>query len=204
MSLIAGIAGTIAGKTLDRALIQVGGITFAVAAPLPTLSQLVVGNEAALHTHLIVREDDLQLYGFATTEERDLFVTLLGVSGVGARLGIAMLSTHSPEAICRAILGDDIDRLARTPGIGKKMAQRIALELKGPITKLMAGSPGMASATDMPAGSPADTRQQDAVEALTGLGYSAAEAQSALRGILDGDTLTLDELIVRALRVLAR
>ncbi len=201
MSLIAGISGTVAGKTLDRALIQVGGLTFAVAAPLPTLSQLVVGSEAALHTHLIVREDDLQLYGFATTEERDLFVTLLGVSGVGARLGIAMLSTHSPEAICRAILGDDVDRLARTPGIGKKMAQRIALELKGPITKLMAGAPAM---TGMPAASAADTRGQDAVDALTGLGYSAAEAQSALRGIPDGDTLTLDELIVRALRVLAR
>jgi Holliday junction DNA helicase RuvA len=204
LSLIAGINGRVAGKTLDRALIAVGGITFAVAAPLPTLSQLVVGEEAALHTHLIVREDDLQLYGFATTEERDLFVILLGVSGVGARLGIAMLSTHSPDAICRAILADDVDRLARTPGIGKKMAQRIALELKGPITKLMAGAPAMAAAGGFPAASAADTRDQDAVDALTGLGYSAAEATAAIRNIPDSATLSLDELIVKALRVLAR
>ena len=206
MSLIAGIAGVVEAKTLDRALLRVGGITFAVAAPLPTLSQLVVGNEAALHTHLIVREDDLALYGFATAEERDLFVILLGVSGVGARLGLAMLSTHSPEALCRAILGDDIDRLSRTPGIGKKMAQRIALELKTPVTKFMANAPGIAalSGMDLPSIAPADSRQSDAVEALTGLGYSATEAQAALRAIPNAADLSLDELIVKALRTLAR
>lgn len=205
MSLIAGLAGRVEAKTLDRALVRVGGITFAVAAPLPTLSQLVIGNEATLHTHLIVREDDLALYGFATAEERDLFVILLGVSGVGARLGLAMLSTHSIEALCRAILGDDIDRLARAPGIGKKMAQRIALELKAPITKFVANAPGIAalSGMDLPVASPT-ARQTDAVEALTGLGYSAAEAQAALRAIPNANDLSLDELIVKALRTLAR
>jgi Holliday junction DNA helicase RuvA len=206
LSLIAGLAGVVEAKTLDRVLLRVGGVTFAVAAPLPTLSQLIVGNAASLHTHLIVREDDLALYGFATAEERDLFVILLNVSGVGARLGIAMLSTHTPEALCRAILADDIDRLARTPGIGKKMAQRIALELKTPITKFMANAPGLAgmSEADIPVAARGDTRQADAVDALTGLGYSVGEAQAALRSIPDAATLSLDELIVKALRALAR
>ncbi len=205
LSLIAGLHGIIEGKTLDRALVRAGGFVLAVAAPLPTLAQLAPGSEVTLHTHLIVREDDLALFGFLTPEERDLFIVLLGVSGVGARLALALLSTLSPEAICRAILADDADRLARTPGIGKKMAQRIALELKAPITKLMANAPGIATAAgSVSAASPADTREADAVEALTGLGYSAAEAQSALRTIPNAADLSLDELIVRALRILAR
>jgi Holliday junction DNA helicase RuvA len=205
LSLIAGLTGTVAGKTLDRVLVRVGGVVFAVAAPLQTLAQLTPGSEATLHTHLIVREDDLALFGFATEAERDLFVTLLGVSGVGARLGLALLSTLTPEAICRAIMSDDIDRLARTPGIGKKMAQRLALELKAPITKLLATTPAIAGAMGaITPVAPGDTRDRDAVEALTGLGYSAAEAQTALRGIPNGAELSLDELIVRALRVLAR
>ena len=205
MSLIAALTGTIAGKTLDQALVGVGGVVFAVAAPLPTLSQLTVGNEATLYTHLIVREDDLALYGFATTEERDLFVKLLGVSGVGARLGLAMLSTHAPEALCRAIINEDIDRLARTPGIGKKLAQRLALELKAPLAKFLAGLPPSADGEPLPAGSMGvDTRDADVVEALTGLGYSANEAQAALRAVPEAATFSLDELIVRALRILAR
>lgn len=204
MSLIAGITGTLAGKTLQQAHVRVGGIIFAVAATLPTLSQLAINAEVTLHTHLIVREDDLALYGFSTAEERDLFTTLINVSGVGPRLGLAMLSTHTPESLCRAILAEDADRLARTPGIGKKLAQRLILELKAPITKLMAGMPLGLSEAGSPEHLAVDTRQQDAVDALTGLGYSVSEAQAAIRQSPDAATLTLDELIVRALRVLAR
>ena len=207
MSLIAAITGNVAGKTLDQALMRVGGVVFAVATPLPDLAALVVGSEATLYTQLIVREDDLALYGFATTEARDLFVKLLAVSGVGARLGLAMLSTHTPDALCRAIINEDIDRLARTPGIGKKLAQRLALELKAPLTKFLAGLPPQVGADGVPlpdAPVAMDTRDADVVEALTGLGYNAAAAQTALRAIPDADALSLDELIVRALRVLAR
>lgn len=208
MSLIAALTGTVDGKTLDQALLRVGGVVFAVATPLPDLAALVVGSEATLYTQLIVREDDLALYGFATTEARDLFVKLLAVSGVGARLGLAMLSTHTPDALCRAIINEDIDRLARTPGIGKKLAQRLALELKTPLTKFLAGLPPQLGADGAPLPdtptATADAREADVVEALTGLGYNAAAAQTALRAIPDADTLSLDELIVRALRVLAR
>jgi holliday junction DNA helicase RuvA len=208
LSLIAALSGTIEGKTLDQALVRVGGVVFAVAAPLPTLSQLAVGKEATLFTHLIVREDDLALYGFAKTEERDLFVKLIGVSGVGARLGLAMLSTLSPEALCRAIVGEDIDRLARTPGIGKKLAQRLALELKAPLAKFLATLPAGADGEDLAAIATAATspgsRQEDVIDALTGLGYTAGEAQIALRSIPDASSLPLDELIVRVLRILAR
>ncbi len=207
MSLIAGVTGIVEAKTLDQAHIRVGGIVLAVAAPLPTLSQLTVGASATLHTHLIVREDDLALYGFASVDERELFVRLISVGGVGPRLGLAMLSTLSPDALCRAILSEDVDRLARTPGIGKKTAQRLIIELKAPLTKLMAGAPSLAGGDFAPgaAAMPADdVRDRDAVDALTGLGYSAAEATQAIRAIPDHASLSLDELIVRALRQLAR
>lgn len=200
MSLIAGITGTLAGKTLDRLYIRVGGMTFTVFAPLPTISQLIAGGEVSLFTHLLVREDDLALYGFATEDERDLFVTLLGVSGIGARLGLAMLSAHAPDALRTAIIQEDLDRLARTPGIGKRTAQRLVLELKSAMQKQMAGKP-------LPSGTgaiPIASREADVVEALTGLGYSPAEAQAAFRAIPDSSKMELDEVIVRALRILAR
>ncbi len=199
MSLIAAISGTVAGKTLDRVYLRVGGITFAIAAPLPTLSQLVNGGEAMLFTHLLVREDDLALYGFLSEDERDLFVTLLGVSGVGARLGLAMLSAHAPDALRTAIIQEDFDRLARTPGIGKKTAQRIVLDLKATMLKQMAGKP-------LPTGgsAPVSNREADVIDALTGLGYTPAEAAAAFRAIPQSDQMELDEIIVRALRSLAR
>ncbi len=200
MSLIAGLSGIVASKTLDRVVLRVGGVSFSVAAPLPLLSQLVVGDTAELHTHLLVREDDLALFGFGSEDERDLFVTLLGVSGVGARLGLAMLSNHSPDALRQAIASEDLDRLTRTPGIGKKLAQRIVLELKPVISKQIAHMPAIPGGDT----SSADARESDVIEALTGLGYSAAEAQSALRAIPDMNTMALDEVIVRALRLLAR
>jgi Holliday junction DNA helicase RuvA len=207
LSLIAGISGAVEAKTLDSVLVRVGGFVLAVAAPLPTLGQLTLGATVTLHTHLLVREDDLALYGFASAEERDLFARLLAVSGVGPRLGLALLSTLSAEALCRAILSEDIERLARTPGVGKKTAQRLVIELKGPITKMLAAYPDLAGAGGAAAGPmlPAGSSiESDAVEALTGLGYSAAEVMQALRAIPDAASLPLDELIVRALRSLAR
>lgn len=204
MTLIAGVTGIVAGKALDQAFVSVGGIVLGIAIPLPTLSQLTLGSETTLHTHLLVREDDLALYGFATMEERDLFVKLIAVSGVGPRLGLAMLSAHAPDALCRAILNDDLDRLSRTPGIGKKLAQRLVLELKAPITKFMASAPNLAAAAGATTYSMKDTRDMDAVDALTGLGYGAPEVQAALRNVPDAENLSLDELIVKVLRVLAR
>ena len=200
MSLIAAVTGVVAGKTLDRAYILVGGVTFGVFAPLPALSQMVQGESVTLFTHLQVREDDLSLFGFLTEDERDLFVTLLGVSGIGARLGMAMLAAQHPDALRTAVVQEDLDRLARIPGIGKKTAQRLVLEMKPKLEKQLAGrplAPG-ASATQR-AG-----RDTDVIDALTGLGYTAAEAQAALRAIPDAEHLALDELIVKALRVLAR
>jgi holliday junction DNA helicase RuvA len=207
VSLIAGVTGTVTGKTLDQVHVAIGGITLAVAAPLPTLSQLTLGNKTTLYTHLIVREDDLSLFGFTTTEERDLFARLIGVSGVGARLGLALLSTHSPEALCRAIISEDLDRLTRTPGVGKKLAQRLVLELKAPLTKFMAGLPATLDSSGTPVvdeSTAALVRESDVIDALTGLGYSAGEVQIALRSVSNASSMSLDELIVKVLRLLAR
>lgn len=201
MSLIAAISGVVQDKTLDHAHLAVGGMVFAVAAPLPALAGLTRGAPATLHTHLIVREDDLALYGFASAEERDLFVTLIGVSGVGPRLGLAMLSTHSAGSLAAAIANEDADTLARTPGIGKKLALRIVLDLKAAMQKRLAGSPDLAATAGAGGGA---TRERDVIDALTGLGYTPAEALAALRKVPDSAAMPLDELIVRALRQLAR
>jgi Holliday junction DNA helicase RuvA len=206
VSLIAGITGTVAGKTLDKILILVGGITFAIAVPLTTLGQVTLGETTTLHTHLQVREDDLALFGFSTTEERDLFVRLIGVSGVGTRIGMAMLSTHSVESIYHSIIHEDLDKLSRTPGVGKKLAQRLVLELKIPLEKALAGLPLNVDGEGFESGqiSTGITREGDIIEALTGLGYSANEVQGSLRKNPDILKLSLDEAIVKTLRILAR
>ena len=205
MSLIAGITGPVAGKTSDKLLINIGGLTMAVATPLPTLAQAPLSEVITLHAHLVVREDDLALYGFTTAEERDLFVRLLGVSGVGAKVGMALLSTHSVDALCAAIINGDMQRLTRTPGVGLKLAQRLSLELKTSLTKFLANLPPSIHA-DGPARETiigAATNESDVTDALTGLGYSAAEVQSALRTIPDASATPLDALIMKVLRILA-
>lgn len=207
MSLITGITGLFVGRNGDSAHIRVGGITFAVTVPLPEISMLQINEEVSLFTHFIVREEDMSLYGFVSSEERDLFTKLLNVSGVGARLSIALVSTHTVEALCRAIINEDLDRLTRTPGVGKKLAQRLVLELKTPITKFLEGLPdlpGESTQREIGQGPAAKVRERDIIDAVAGLGYSANEVQAALRFIPDASDLSLDQVIVKVLRVLAQ
>ena len=199
--MIAAVRGTLEGKTLDSALVTVGGVTLRVQTPLNTLAQLTAGEAVHLHTHLFVREDVLALYGFATVDDRATFEQLLGVGGVGPRIALAMLSTLSAGGIQEAVLAQDVDRLSMTPGVGKKLAARLVLELRPRFEKLapLAAGAGGTTGAIVTAG---NLRAQ-AIEALSGLGYPVPQASAAVRAVPDDPDLSLEGLIMRALRSLA-
>jgi Holliday junction DNA helicase RuvA len=196
--LIAAVRGTLEGKTLDSALIAVGGVTLRVLAPLTTLSRLTVGEPVARHTYLLVREDVLALYGFATAEDREMFEQLLSVGGVGPRIGLALLSGLNAQALYEAVLNEDFDRLTMAPGVGKKLAQRLCLELRPRFEKMspLRGSVAVVS------GGPSNVRAQ-VIEALTGLGYTTVQATAAVRTLPEAANGNLEDLIMLALRNLA-
>jgi Holliday junction DNA helicase RuvA len=191
--MIAGLKGRLERKLEDAALVDVGGVIYRVNTSGVTLEEIgeTVG-DVRLYTHLYVREDQLTLYGFASTEELRLFETLIGVTGVGPRLALAILSRVRPEALEAAINGENAELLATVPGVGRKTAARLILELRGKLVP--AGGPTAA------APSQADT---DVIQALRSLGYTAAEANSALSRISRDAELSLEERVVAALRELA-
>jgi Holliday junction DNA helicase RuvA len=197
--MIVAVRGPLEGKTIDSAFISVGGVTLRVLAPLSTLSGLTVGDEVTLHTSFLVREDALTLYGFMTPDDRDLFEQMLTVTGVGPRVGLALLSSMSGGAFREAVMREDVTRLTLAPGVGKKLAARIVLELKprferGPVPEF-----ATSSGNEAPTASRADV-----VAALTSLGYSPVEAAAAARAIPDNATGSLEDLIFQALRSLAK
>lgn len=199
--MIVAVRGLLEAKTLDSAFITVGGVTLRVYAPLSALSALNVGETVSLQTTFIVREDALTLYGFLATDERDLFEQMLLVTGVGPKVGLALLSSMSGAAFREAVLREDILRLTLAPGVGKKLAARIVLELKprfekGPLPDFT-GAPVVAGGSGKPS-------RADVVEALTNLGYTPAEATAAARALPDDATGSLEDLIFRALRGLAK
>ncbi len=195
--MIAAVRGTLEGKTLDSAHIMVGGVTLRVLVPLTTLSKLTVGETVALQTYLLVREDALALYGFATAEDRDMFEQLLSVGGVGPRIGLALLSGLSAQQLHEAVLMEDIARLTQAPGVGKKLAQRLVLELRPRFEKMVVGGVSITPGTV-----PGNVRAQ-VIEALTGLGYTPAQAATAVRSLPEDASGNIEDLIMQALRSLA-
>ena len=188
--MIAGINGKLESLSSDWAIINVGGISFQVYTSTSTLSTLgAIGREVRLHTHLHLREDNATLYGFASAEERELFQPLIGVSGLGPKLAIAMLSAMNVERLTMAIATGSTDLLTAIPGIGKKMAQRVVLELKEKIGAGWVTTPA------------AELVQENAevVSALTSLGYSAAEATQAVATLPPSSDLSLEEKVKLAL-----
>lgn len=183
--MIASIRGRVRAVRLDTAVVEVGGVGMLVHGTPSTLSVLRQGAEAELATSLVVREDALTLYGFGADEERDVFQTLQTVSGVGPRLALAMLAVHTPDALRRAVANEDLAALQRVPGIGRKGAQRIVLELGDRL-----GAP--TTAADEPASPPASGDQRgQVVEALVGLGWQAKAAEDAVgRVVPDGTVVT--------------
>jgi Holliday junction DNA helicase RuvA len=178
--MIATISGEVTQVLDGQIVLNIGGVGLLINLTDDTCLQCRPGNKIAFHTYLVVREDNLSLFGFETIEARDLFVHLISVAGVGPRTGLAALSTLSPDAIRRAITGDQPEIFSRVPGIGKKTAQKIILHLQGQIQPLEP----LESASKM------DQIDIEVMEALTALGYSIVEAQAALQSIskeLDGE-----------------
>lgn len=188
--MIAGLKGKVAAIYSDSAIIDVNGIGFQVFMSTTTLSGLgAVAAMVKLHTHLYLREDSVSLYGFTSLDELNLFQALIGVSGVGPRLALAMLSVMSPKELTMAIATGSVDLLRRVPGVGKKMAERLILELKD---KMKTGL-GAVPMTQLVEGS------SDVIAALVSLGYSAGEASRAVTALPTDREMSLEEKIKLAL-----
>jgi Holliday junction DNA helicase RuvA len=186
--MIASVEGRVTAVAKDALVVEVGGVGLRVLCPQPTLAAARPGEPIYLHTHLVVRENELALIGFASAEELDLFEKLIGVSGVGPRLALALLSAMAPDALRLAIGQEQADLLGRVPGIGKKTAQKIVLELKDKVGP--AGvTEGLAALTEADAA---------VIDALTALGYSIVEAQRAVQS-LPRDVVDVEERLRRAL-----
>lgn len=193
MSLVAAIEGTLEGKGSDFALVRVGGVTLRVYVPTPDLARLdPLGGPVRLSTHLVVREDDLQLYGFPTEPGCRLFQLLLDVSGVGPRVALGVLSALPPESAAAAIATGDAAALSRAPGVGKRTAERIILDLKGKLEEEFGVLAVASSSAD-------DGREDAALRALVALGYRPLEARQAL-SVEQDEGRPLEERVRRALQ----
>jgi Holliday junction DNA helicase RuvA len=171
--MIASLNGEITEIGNDSLVIRLGGLGLRVFVPSPLRNRLRPGEVIELQTHLVVREDALSLYGFETGEEREFFVLLLGVNGVGPRTALSVLSVLTPDAIRRAVVSEQSEIFSRAPGIGKKTAQKILLHLQGRIrAESLPGPPSALSEVEA-----------EVLAALTSLGYSVVEAQTAIQAI---------------------
>ena len=192
--MIGRLHGKLISKHPPQVLVDVGGVAYDVDVPMSTFFNLpATGAEVTLHTHLVVREDAQVLYGFATLEERAAFRELIRISGVGARTALAVLSGMSVAELAHAVAAQETGRLVKVPGIGKKTAERLLLELKGRLAQPLPGTGGIA---------PARGDAADILNALVALGYSEKEAGAALKGLAPG--LGVAEGIRAALKALAK
>lgn len=193
--MIAALRGTLLAVGADYAVIEAGGVGYQVWTPRGVLRQLgQIGDEARLHTFMLVREDALLLYGFATLAERSFFELLLTVTGVGPRVALSLMSAMSLDQLQIAIASENSAVLAQVPGIGKKTAARLILELKSKIN-LAAVAPALDSAA------PGVSRvNAEVMDVLQSLGYSAAEAQSAVAALPSDAPMELEERLRLVLR----
>ncbi len=199
-AMIAHLKGILTSTAADHAVIDVGGVGYLVGASARTLASIgAVGEGVTLHTEMLVGEDFLRLVGFATAIERDWFRLLTGVQGVGARVALAILSALAPDELARAIAAQDKATVARSNGVGPKLAERIVRELKDKVGGVAIGLPGTATVA-------AGGAAADAVSALLNLGFRPAEAASAVAAAEEelGPGATLDALVRLALRKAAR
>jgi holliday junction DNA helicase RuvA len=198
--MIASVRGRVAAIAPDSAVIEVGGVGLSVQCAPGTLAGLRTGEPARLATSLVVREDSLTLYGFADDDEKHLFELLQTASGVGPRLAQAVLAVHQPDAVRRAVSSGDIAALTRVPGIGKKGAERLVLELRDRIGPVYGGSDGSGGVL-------VGAWQDQVRQGVLALGWSAGQADQAVSAVaesLDGETPPVPVLLRQAIRLLGR
>jgi Holliday junction DNA helicase RuvA len=192
------VIGSVRGEVLERSttgevLVEVGGVGYRAFVPLSAIPNLEPGTPAMLFTHLHVRDDAMVLFGFPTRDERDTFEALIGANGVGPKLALAILSVHSPGALRRAIVEDDLDALTMVPGVGKRTAQRLLVELKARLDV-----PELEHAD---ADSGATSSRAEVRAALSGLGYQSDEVRDVLAQLPDDGPV--EDLLRDALKLLA-
>ncbi len=192
--MIAGVRGNLEAVGVDWVIIDVHGVALRVSVPASTVNRLpAIGQPLRLSTYLYLREDAIALYGFLTPDELALFEQLIGVTGVGPKLALAMLSAAPSDQLRQAIASENLDNLTRIPGIGKKLAGRLILELRGKLTAPEAAPSAPATPSDV-----------DLIEALVGLGYAPADAQAALKSLPKDRAIDLEERLRLALQYFAR
>jgi|SRR5579859_7358692 len=195
--MITSIHGTLEAHGSDYAIIRVGGFGIRVSVPASTLSRLTEPNmQVSLYTHFHMREDGIALYGFSNEADRDAFEQLIGINGVGPKVALSILSVMDAATLYKAIAEDDQQRLGIARGVGKKLVLQIIVALKGKLPSL-AGVPAAGAGS-------AGSNQAEVIEALIGLGYTPAEAQTALAKIPQDQAMTLEQQITYALRSFSR
>jgi Holliday junction DNA helicase RuvA len=193
--MIGRLTGTLLEKHPPQVLVEVHGVGYEVDVPMSTFYNLpAVGERLSLYTHFSVREDAQQLFGFLTAKEREVFRLLIRITGVGPKLALSVLSGLSVDELAQAVALQETGRLTRIPGVGRKTAERLLLELKGKLADALPAGPGAAAT---PAGV-----QADALHALIALGYSDKEAVAVVKQLPEG--LALEEAIRQALKLLAK
>lgn len=188
--MIASLTGKVQAKTADSLVLDVLGIGFEVSVPSSVANEAEIGEIVFLHTHMLIRQDLMALYGFRTLEEKQFFLLFLGVEGIGPRLAMAILSNLSLDNIRQAVVSEQPEYFSRVPGIGKKTAQKILINLQGKISAPM-GFEGRRITT---------TAEDQVLEALVGLGYSVVEAQSAVQALPKDVPDTLEDKLRVALQ----
>lgn len=189
--MIASVSGSIQVVEKDALVVSVGGIGIRVKVPQTVLENCGgVGRNIFLHTHFIVRETELSLYGFESTDDLRIFNTLIGINGIGPKVGLSILSTISPELLRTAVIQDEAVILQRVPGIGKKSAEKIIFALRGKLDNVDAASVGLVSDVDT-----------DVIDVLTSLGFSIIEAQAAVQKV-PRDVRDINERVAAALQQL--
>ena len=193
--MIASLEGIIDAVSKDSLIVNVNGIGFKVTVTTSVLSEMgITGREVKLYTHFHVREDDMSLFGFGSLDELKLFETLISVSGLGPKTGMAMLSAMSADQVAMAIASGSVEILTTIPGIGKKTADRFILELKDKVGGVMISSPAGKAAQE----------NADVVSALVSLGYSVQETTKAVNALPSGKKLTLENKVKLALQYLGK
>jgi len=191
--MIATLEGTLEYCGIDSAVIKVGGVGVQVYLPGSTLIQIgALGDKISLYTHLYVKEDNISLYGFTSTEEVALFKNLISISGIGPKVALALLSKLSAEQLATAIISGNVDLIQQVPGIGKKMANRLVVELRDKLEREW-----------KEAALPLAPEDSDAIAALTSLGYSLREVTQVVSSIPNSSELSLEEKVKTALQELA-
>lgn len=191
--MISMLTGIVMGRDDNALILDVSGVGFAVNVPERLVGEIRIGHELKLYTHMVVREGDISLYGFAIREELSIFRLLIGVSGIGPRTALAAISAYAPETLRTVIASGDAIALARVPGIGKKTAQRLVLDLGDKL-----GGVGLDMASSL-----SGIGNAEVISALTTLGYSLAEARAADEAV-PTEVTDLDERILQALRYMGQ